>query len=380
NIVATLTTTSGLVRVPNAGGAITVLTKPEEARESTHRWPQVLPGAQSVLFTAHTGFDMDNAGIDVLSFGTGKRKRLITNGYFGRYLPAGYLVYVHQNTLFGVRFDLQRLEIAGSPVPLLEELGSNSTFGSGQYGFSNTGTLVYEPGAGISIPLVWMDQNGKTDPLISAPGFFLTPRFSPDGSRLATIGFSAAPGDIWIYDIQRKTPQRLTFSDTSGFLFPVWAPDGRHVIYGSQGSTYAIWWRRADGGGEPQKLIEDKSTIRPYSISPDGRRLAYHALGPNTALDLYTMPLDLTDPDHPKAGKPEVFLSTPAMERYPAFSPDARWIAYNSTESGTDEIYVRPFPGPGGHWQISTGGGQFPMWSRNGRELFFENTSSQIMV
>jgi serine/threonine-protein kinase len=380
SIVATLTTTSGLVRVPSAGGAPAAITRPEEFHETTHRWPQVLPGSQSVLFTTHTGFDMDNASIDVLTFATGKRKRLVKNGYFARYLPTGHLVYVHQNTLFGVRFDLKRLEVTGAPVPLLEELASNSTFGSGQFSFSQSGAFLFQAGAGSSLPLVWMDQAGKTEPLITLPGFFLTPRISPDGSRIALIGFEASRGDIWVYDIQRQTPQRLTFGNASGFLFPVWTPDGKHLIYGSQGDSYALWWRRADGGGEPVKLIEEKATIRPYSVSPDGRTLAYHALNGTNALDIYTMALDLTDPDRPKPGTPQTFLGTPAMERYPAFSPDGRWIAYNSTESGTDEIYVRPYPGPGGRWQISTAGGQFPFWSRNRHELYFENAANQIMV
>jgi serine/threonine-protein kinase len=127
-------------------------------------------------------------------------------------------------------------------------------------------------------------------------------------------------------------------------------------------------------------LIESKNTLRPYSFSPDGRRLSFHALSPGTSGDILTLPLDLSDPEHPKAGQPEVFLRTPAVERYGAFSPDGRWMAYQSGESGADEIYVRPFPGPGGRWQISTGGGQFPIWSRNGREIFFESLDNRIMV
>jgi serine/threonine-protein kinase len=159
-------------------------------------------------------------------------------------------------------------------------------------------------------------------------------------------------------------------------------PDGKHLVFRSSPSPEqnGIAWIRADGAREPQRLLEGKILTIPTSFSPDGRRLAYFDLSPETAGDIWTLPLDLSDPEHPKPGKPEPFLSTPAREIRPAFSPDGRWIAYQSDESGRYEVSVRPFPGPGGKRQVSAGGGANPIWSRDGRQLFFTSLDNRIMV
>jgi Tol biopolymer transport system component len=159
-------------------------------------------------------------------------------------------------------------------------------------------------------------------------------------------------------------------------------PDGKHLVFQSASNDFALYWIRSDGSGDPQLLLENANTLNPWSISPDGRHLAYHRISPDSGgYDIWTLPLDLTDPDHPKPGKPEPFFSTPAMGLVPRFSPDGRWIAYRSTESGSNEIYVRPFPASsGGKWQISSGGGLYAFWSKDGRELFYETTDNRIMV
>ena len=163
--------------------------------------------------------------------------------------------------------------------------------------------------------------------------------------------------------------------------YPTWSPDGKHIAFRfSSAGGFSLGWIRADGAGETQRLLDTKNYVIPYSFFPDGRRLAYTELDPDSGYDLWTVALDVSDPDHPKPGKPELFLRTPSNERYPAVSPDGRWIAYQSDESGRYEVYVRPFPGPGGKWQISNAGGQLPVWSRNGRELFFQNLDNRIMV
>jgi Tol biopolymer transport system component len=204
-----------------------------------------------------------------------------------------------------------------------------------------------------------------------APGAYAFPRFSPDGKKLAYI---AGGADLYVYDVERGLPTKLTFrGDTN---LPVWAPDGKHLAFAT-GS--GLMWMRSDGVGDPQKLL-DSPNARPWSFAPDGR-LAYHERNPETGYDLWTLPLDLSDPDHPKPRKPEAFLRTPADEMVPIFSPDGRWIAHRSNELGINEIYVRPFPpGNGGRWQISTGGGLYPRWSNNGRELFYETADYRIMV
>src|SRR5262249_37289933 len=370
-----------LSRVSAGGGAPQRLTKVLNG-ELTHRWPQILPGGQTLIFTtAPNVFRMDGAAIESMSLKTGARKTLLRGGYHARYLPTGHLVYVNQGVLFGVAFDLDKLEVRGTPVPLIEDVAGNSSSGGGQFDFSRTGTLVYLPGKGKtpSWTVAWLDSSGKVEPLMKTPAAYYIPRLSPDGQRLAIQMTSPASADLYVYDWQRDSMTRLTFKGLG--LASVWSPDGKYLAYQSTAPDgYAIHWIRSDGGGEPQVLLESPNTMVPWSISPDGRRLAYHEGFQDTGYDVMTVSLDLSDPAHPKAGKPEVFVRTPADELVPAFSHDGRWLSYRSTESGITEIYVRSFPGPGGKWQISTGGGLYSFWSRNGRELFYENTDYQIMV
>ncbi len=349
-----------------------------------HRWPQILPGGQGVLFTGNAvraGYD--DASIEVLSLKSGQWKVVQRGGYFGRYLPSGHLVYVHQGTLFAVGFNLDRLEIRGTPTPLLEDVAGNAAYGGGQYDVARNGTLVYLSGkpSNAGWPVAWLDGTGKTQPLVAAPGPYFFPRFSPDGKRLALAVGSLGNGDIQVYDWQRDTMTRLTF--TQGIRRPVWTPDGKHIAFSLQSpGASSIRWIRADGAGEAQPLLEATGLLGlgTYSFSPDGKRLAFFESGVDTGLDLWTLPLDVSDPDHPKPGKPELFLRTPFDEYDPVFSPDGPWIAYTSRESGPNEVYVRPFPGPGGKWQISIGGGAHAIWSRNGRELFYESPDNHIMA
>ena len=364
-----------LLRVPGGGGTPQAVTKPANG-ENYHHWPQALPGGQTVLFSARTRATTAVGGdgnIAAASLKTGEIKVLQRGGYFGRYLPSGHLLYVHEGVLFGVAFNAARLEVRGTPVPLLEDVAGNPTTGGGQFAFSQTGTLVYLAGksAAQTVQVVWLDSFGKTQPLVTTPGVYSSPRFSPDGKRLAL-----ATTDIFVYDWQREAMTRLTFS---GGRAPVWTPDGKHIAF--QSDNGGISWIRSDGAGKLEQLTDRRnSRLYPSSFSPDGRRLAYFGGNLDTGYDLWTLPLDLSDPDRPKPGTPEPFLLTPANELLPAFSPDGRWIAYRSDESGTEEIYVRPFPGPGGKWQISTGGGLYGIWSKNGRELFYETQDNRIMV
>jgi Tol biopolymer transport system component len=386
SIIVTQTVDAGLSRVPAAGGTPQAITKPGDKGEVAHRWPQILPGGQAVLFTGTTvNGSYDNASIEVLSLKSGEWKVVQRGGYFGRYLPSGHSVYIHQGTVFGVRFDSDRLEVRGTPAPVLEDVAANAASGAGEFDVAPNETLVYLSGKSTgSWPVAWMDSTGKTQPLLSSPGQYYTPRFSPDGNRLALAVGSAAGNDIQVYDWQRETMTRLTSAQTNCFS-PVWTPDGRHIAFESRlPGASSISWVRADGAGEAQQLLERKGETRAYSFSPDGKRLAFAERGANTGLDLWAMPLDVSDPEHPKPGKPELLLRTPFDEQDPAFSPDGRWIAYTSNESGRSEVYVRAFqggaPSASGKWQISTGGGKYPIWSRNGRELFYETLDDRIVV
>jgi serine/threonine-protein kinase len=387
NIIATLggSNNIGLSRIPDVGGAPQTLSKPKEG-EVSHRWPQILPGGQDVLFTSSTVNGVyDDGFLAVLSLKTGQWKTVQKGGYFGRYVPAGgtsgYLIYVHQTTLFGVPFDLGRMETRGEPVRLLEDVAGDQITAAGQFDISRNGTLIYLAGkaAGQAWSIAWLDSEGKMQPLLPTPGNYVAPRFSPDGKRLAlTTGIQ----DIQVYDIQRGFMTRLT-SNNSQNTYPVWAPGGRHIAFRAQrGSDIHLDWIRSDGGGQEQTLLTSKTELRLYSFSPDGKRLAYAENSPDTNFDIYTLPLDLSDPEHPKPGQPELFLKTPLVEYEPAFSPDRRWMAYTSFESGAFSIYVRPFPGPGGRWKVSgSEPGSHPIWSLKSHELFYEAAAgNRIMV
>ncbi len=393
NIVAAFSLGSaGLVRVSSGGGVQTAVTRlSKEKGETAHAWPQVLPGSQAVLFTAYgTGAD-DDAEIDAVSFKTGERKTLHSGGFFGRYLPSGHLVYLRQNTLWAAPFDLSRLEVTGAPQPVLEEVNGPIN-GRGDFDFSQTGTLVYvSSNAQISFPysIWWLGGTGQTKALQVTPGLYESPRFSPDGKRLAfELATSPVRADIWVKDLERDNVSRLTHVPGRNNC-PVWTPEGKSIVFVSTGqSAPGIYWIRADGSGEAQRLTDSTniSFCRPVarvhvpgSFSPDGKRLAYTQYGADIQGEIWTAPIE-GDRDHPRLGKPEPFLRTSSSDRQPAFSPDGHWLAYSSNESGTYELYVRPFPGPGGKFQVSTGGGWYPIWSRDEHKLFFLTPDWRIMV
>ncbi len=320
NIIAAAGVLVPLSRFPAAGGAPQPVTRLGPG-EIAHRWPQVLPDGNAVLFTASPSAPAwDNASIEVFSPKTGQAKVLERGGYYGRYLPNGYLVYLHQGTLFGVKFDPVRLEVTGAPVPLLDDVAANPSTGGGQFDFSATGTFVYAAGksAAQEWQVVWLDGSGKMQPLLSTPGVYGPPRLSPDGRKLAFLG---AGTDIYVYDLERDTTTRLTFTGHADL--PIWTPDGKHLVFQSVANDFSIYWIRSDGSGDPQLLLEDANPLVPWSLSPDGRHLAYHESSWDTGYDIWTLPLDLTDPDHPKPGKPEPFLHTHASQLVPRFFPTA---------------------------------------------------------
>jgi serine/threonine-protein kinase len=371
----------GLLRIPVSGG------QPETVAalgtgEQTLALPQMLPGGKAILFAAFpagTG-DVDKSTIEVLTLADRRRKIVVRGGQSPRYLAtsngAGHLVYVNHATLFAVPFDLATLETRGTAVPVLDDVAYASV-GAGQFDVSATGTVVYRrasaEGTG-SVTVAWLDASGKTQPLLAKPGVYGRPSLSPDGQRLALEVSERFSPDIWVYDWPRDTMTRVTFNGNAES--PVWSPDGRFIVFWARGAGLSL--TRSDGAGQPQSLTQSKNQQYPFSFTPDGKRLAFQEqLG--TRSDVWTVPLD-GDGEGLRAGKPEAFLQTPADERDPAFSPDGRWLAYASDQSGTLQTYVRPFPDTGGKWQISSGGGAYPMWSSSGRELFFETLDNHIFA
>jgi len=355
-----------IARVPDSGG------KAEPAGDSastdrTDAWPQILPGGGHLLVSSRApgvGQSYNNGSIGVITLKSREYKVVHRGGYYGRYLPSGHLVYVQSQTLFAVPFDLDRLETRGTPLPVIDSVGANANQGGGQFDFSRDGTLAYLPGGAASSTeeVVWMDKAGRLEKILSAPDS-RTPRLSPDGKQLAV----SVSGEILIHDLSRGASTRLALGGSGSTNYPQWMPDGKHLIY-TDGR--AVNWIRADGSGKPEPLLKQMNAV-PQSISPDGKALAYHILGQGR--DIYTVPLDLTDPDRAKAGKPEPFATSPLADADPAFSPDGRWIAYSSSSGGGYAIYVRPFPAvpQGGQVQISSVPGRFPIWSRTRKELFY---------
>jgi serine/threonine-protein kinase len=377
-IVASLRISSGLSQVSPTGGAPVPVTD-LQGEERTHRWPQILPGGKAILFTvenATVGFD--DARIEVVSLRDHQRKTLLHGGTFGRYLSAsagkGYLTYVTRATLFAVPFDLEKLEVAGSPVPVLSQVSYSPMFGSAKMSFSRNGMFVYRSRDidNSRVVIQWLDASGKMQPLLDKPGLFVNPRFSPDGQRLAVANDDAKRG-IWIYDIRRDTLSPLNGEANSSH--PVWTPDGQHIVYQAPDG---IAWARADGASRPALLTESKEFQYPTGFSPDGKWLAFHQMG-SQGFDLWIVPVQ-HGPEGLRAGKPELFQRTILGQRGASFSPDGRWLAYSSNESGTPQIYVRAFPDKGGKWQVSSNSGTVPVFCRNGRELFFFDLPADRMM
>ncbi len=381
-IVASLSFTKGLFRVPQGGGVPEAITDPAANGEVTHRWPQVLPGGQAVLFTGHAvSANYDEANIEVVSLKSGKVKTVLQGGYYGRYVPTGHLLYVKESTLYAVPFDLTRLEVRGASVALLDDVAGNRGNGAGAFDALNGMLLYLSTGAPPNSRIVWIDRDTQLEPIAVPAGRYSAPRVSADGRRVAFLSKQGGGGDdIEVYDLESQAITRLTF--THNVRNPVWTPDGKHIVFTAESArSLAIRWIRADGAAEPRTLIEDKNELLPYSFSPDGT-LAFTWITLNGGYDIWTLPLDMSAPDNPKAGAPQPFLQTRFNEMTPAFSPDGRWIAYRSEEPDASGVYVRPFrpraEADSAKWQISTGGA-FPAWSRTGSELFFLN-DGQVMA
>ena len=385
-IVFAETFRSALSKVSSAGGAPEPLTTlNQKGGEVTHRWPQVLPGGKAVLFTSNThGGNYEDANIVVYSMSSGERKTLQHGGFYARYVPTGHVVYMHEGSLFAVPFDLKRLEATGQPAPVLEGVAALPGDGSAQISFSDDGSLMYVAGNGAfqTVSMYWMDRDGKFTPMRELPGDYYSPAFSPDGKRVALQINDGKGFDIWVYELERDTLTRLTFGEGLRNINPIWTPDGQRIAYSSiepHGES-DLYWKRADGTGDALRLTATKTRKLPSSWSPDGKVLLFDQLNVGTSWNIFIMTMEGNEKMGWKPGEPKQFLKSPFTEQAAAFSPDGHWIAYESFESGNFEVYVRPFPGPGGKWQISTSGGGSPRWSRNGKDLFYRTQDNKIMV
>jgi eukaryotic-like serine/threonine-protein kinase len=383
---------AGIWRVSGQGGTPQRVVSVDEKRGESAHGPQLLPGGRAVLFTLATGGGgaWNEAQIVVEVLESGERKVVLRGGRDARYVETGHLVYARGGTLLAVPFDLGQLAVIGGPVPLVEGVrdASNST-GATHFSLSSNGSLIYAVGDSVQAQqgrLVWVARSGAEQPLAAPPGLYENPRLSPDGRRAAVEvpegaesaagggGLAGGEEQLWVYDLARDTLTRMTFEGGNNEQ-PVWTPDGRRIAFQSSrdGVFDKIFWQLADSSGGLERLTTGgEGNQTPRSWSADGQLLAFDELNRRTGSDIWV--LQLSD------RKAEPFLRTPFEEGVARFSPDGRWLAYVSNESGRPEIYVQPYPGPGGKWQVSIDGGTDPVWSRNGRELFYRTGNRMMAV
>jgi len=383
-IFATSNPSTGLQRVPSAGGKATILTTPDHARgEGDHLWPQYLPGSEAVLFTiTPIAGGIDASQVAVLDLRTGTWRVLVSGGSQAQYTKSGHLVYVVGRTLRAVAFDIRRLEVIGTPTPVLSQL-STLTTGTAEFDLAANGTLVYVPaaaGASRERRLVWVDRQGREELVPGAPArAYVSPRLSPDGAQVA-VEIRDQENDIWSWNFVRETLTRLTF-DPNVDGAPVWMSDDR-IVFQTGGSVGGagfgtLFWRAADGSGGVERLSARMPfpSMLPSSVSPDGTSIVAWTVGFGSAAnsgptfvgstnDLMMITI--------KDRRVHPLVQTRFTERNAEISPDGRWLAYESNASGQFQVYVRQFRDVGGApWQVSTDGGGKPVWARNSAELFY---------
>jgi len=349
--------TDGLARVSATGGEIASLTAPEDGRE--HWYPQILPGGRAVLFTASDPVP-DSGDVMVLDLGTGESRTLVVGGVAGHYTPTGHLVFLRGGDLWAVGFDLDTLTVQGQPA-LVEQGIRVEPGGAIQFAVADDGGLAYLSGGADAdrSTLVWVSRDGREERVAADPAAYQEFTLSPDGRRVA-VRVSGEQRAVWIYDLVRGSRTRLTFeSDAVGAFFPTWTPDGTRVAFGPP-----LSWKRADGIGAVEGL-DDAAGRVPQAFSPDGTTLVFvdQNTEGGTGVGVLTLEGDRTA---------TLVIDGEFSERNGALSPDGGWVAYSSDETGQHQVYVRPFPDvDGGRWQISTDGGEWPVWNPAGGELFY---------
>ncbi len=356
----------GLMRVAGSGGTPEALTTVDpKNRESAHMHPQFLPGGK-ILFTVAASGATEGGKAAVLNLKTKTYKVIAPAGLVARYAPSGHLVYLRAGTLFALPFDIKGMVATGSEAPVIEGVSSVGPGMYADYSFSDAGLLVYMVGATgtqSGTTMAWADRKGTIQPISAKPQLWGTGRLSPDGTRIANgLG---AERDIWVYELDRGASTRLSFDGSSDT--PIWSPDGKRIVFGKNSAKVGLYSVPADGSGKPELLLATDRVPVPTSFTLDGKTIIYTLTGGNqkSRLMAWTTGSD-PQPLHDRA----------FTEGSGQLSPDGKWLAYESFESGAQEVYVQPFPGPGAKVRISVQGGGWPRWARNGRELFFwEGTS-----
>jgi serine/threonine-protein kinase len=368
---------SGLLQVPAGGGAVKTLTTVDRnAGEAGHQWPEVLPGGKAILFylTKQTARSFDEGDIVALSLKTGDRHVVVVGGTSPHFVSTGHLLYLRGGTLFAVPFDADSLQVRGSAVPVIEGV-AQSGLGVAHFAVSHEGTLAYLPRDRYLPNPVWMTRTGDKQRLSLPFGLYTQPRVSTEGTHVLfrTYGVNC---DLWVYDDVRTTLTRITLSGDNHN--PVWSPDGRRIAFDlaveGRPDTRATFLMNTDGTGVPERLTMSSHSQTPQFWSRHQETLLFLDTDLSTSgQDIWWVPLAVDRTPRP-------FLRSPFRKAGPALSPDGRWIAYSSNESGLDQVYVQPFPAGGAKSQVSTDGGREPAWNDNGRELFYRNGDSLISV
>jgi len=364
---------AGLLRVSEAESAPAPVTKLESQPGASHRWPQFLPDGRHFLYFARGKTN----GIYVGTLDSQDTKLILPSEGNAAYSVSGQLLWWREGAVIAQPFDLRTLQLKGSAVPIAEHVLFSYGQSLGVFSISQNGILAFQGGETLgSSQLSWFDRSGKQFGKIGEKDFLGNPRISPDGQKIAggVVNGAGTDEDIWLYDLARNVRTRFTLSQSG--RYPVWSPDGSRIAYASARSSYLdLYVKPSNGTGQEQLLLDVPGMKIPWSWSADGRFLAYAFRNPQPArdkFDIWILPLF-------GERKPFPFLQSEFNNGAPSFSPDGRWIAYVSDESGTREVYVASFPDPRTRLQVSNQGGLIPVWRPDGKELFYAALSGQLV-
>ena len=362
-----------IYRVPAAGGTRTVVVKADAAKKETSTfWPEFLPDGKHFLYLLG-GEKPEDSAYWIGSLDSDKKTRLAPAQTLVTYAPPGYLLFARDKTLVAQPFDAKAMKTTGEPVPLAEKIGTDSV-GLALFSVSRNGVLAYRTGEAGG-RLLWRDRTGRDLETVGDPGDYGNPALSPSGDRLAFNLADARTGkaDVWIRDLTRGVTSRFSLGPGNN-IRPLWSPDGGTIVFSSdRDGTLDLYEKSTQGQGGEKLLLKSAERKSVSSWSRDGRYIAYGILDPKSGWDLWALP---TFGDR----KPVPILVAPFIEIQPAFSPDGRFVAYSSNESGRAEIYVQTFPDGGGRWQVSNSGGSDPSWRGDGKELFYTTPDLKLMA
>jgi len=371
---------SPLYRIPDSGGEPTAVTELDTTKSHfSHRWPHFLPDGKHFLYCARTATATsgENDSIIMGSLDRSFNPRAVLKAGSSMAYAHGYLLYSLGNTLMAQGFDPENGTVNGNRISLANDLQYSSLSAKAAFSVSQTGILAYQRGTSISeTGLTWVTRNKSTLNRINRPGFLINEiKLSRDESRLAVSLRDTKTGniDIWIYEISRNVWTRFTFAESSQ-RWPIWSPDDSQIVYGSfQGQVFSLFAQAVNGSASAETLVTDRGYLTPDDWSTDGKFILYQKLSPTTGYDIWVLPMTGNRTPYP-------LLQTKFDEGQCAFSPDGKWVAYTSNESGSDEVYVRPFPGPGGKFQISFNGGTAPRWRKDGKEIYYNHFGTGVMM